>query len=364
MPSRPQRRTEQQPWILILLLIVSLWFTFQTRQPAAERPLDSSPTVPQRRVTLVETQQHETYLNLPSYHETDEFILNGGWQLTQDIYDSAAHHPGAKILSEEAPRVVVFPKFLSPEEVQHFIDLSIHELKRSEVLSASGDGRSEGNAINDIRTSFGTWPKRDDMIKHIEKRVHNLVRVPVQFGEDFYVLNYKQGQQYLAHEDHCQNDPSARADEACLAFLKRAGGPACGPGAGGPSCGDRVATFIMYLKTPTEGGLTVFPEANITKERLKGKSYSEEKENWYCNHPEEVLGIAPSPGDAVLFWNYRNGVGGDGSGSYEDGTGHPSADVVGEATHGGCPVLQGEKWIVTRWIRGSGFDWPNDKYDG
>ncbi len=28
-------------------------------------------------------------------------------------------------------------------------------------------------------------------------------------------------------------------------FLKRAGGPACGPGKGGPTCGDRVATFIL-----------------------------------------------------------------------------------------------------------------------
>jgi hypothetical protein len=25
--------------------------------------------------------------------------------------------------------------------------------------------------------------------------------------------------------------------------------------------------------------------------------------------------------------------------------------------HSGCPVLEGEKYIATRWIRGAGFDY-------
>lgn len=48
---------------------------------------------------------------------------------------------------------------------------------------------------------------------------------------------------------------------------------------------------------------------------------------------------------------------GPGTGSYEDGTAKPSANVVYEALHSGCPILEGEKWIVTRWIRGAGFDY-------
>lgn len=36
--------------------------------------------------------------------------------------------------------------------------------------------------------------------------------------------------------------------DSCSSFLKRAGGPVCGEGHGGASCGDRIATFIMYLK--------------------------------------------------------------------------------------------------------------------
>ena len=40
------------------------------------------------------------------------------------------------------------------------------------------------------------------------------------------------------------------AEPACLDFLKRAGGPGCGPGKGGPTCGDRVATFIICARPP------------------------------------------------------------------------------------------------------------------
>lgn len=35
------------------------------------------------------------------------------------------------------------------------------------------------------------------------------------------------------------------AEPACLDYLKRAGGPRCGPAQGGATCGDRVATFII-----------------------------------------------------------------------------------------------------------------------
>ena len=54
--------------------------------------------------------------------------------------------------------------------------------------------------------------------------------------------------------------------------------------------------------------------------------------------------------------DYQPGSG-DGSGSYEDGSARPAADTVYAAMHSGCPVLQGEKYIATRWIRASGFDY-------
>lgn len=46
---------------------------------------------------------------------------------------------------------------------------------------------------------------------------------------------------------------------------------------------------------------------------------------------------------------------GGGTGSYEDGTADPLATPVYEALHSGCPVVEGEKFVMTRWIRGARF---------
>lgn len=90
------------------------------------------------------------------------------------------------------------------------------------------------------------------------------------------------------------------ADAACNEFLQRAGGPECGPGKGGPSCGDRVATFILYLKSPLKGGRTVFPIAKHTNDRVP-EDKRDGGEDWYCVE-SEVLGAAPEAGDGLLFW--------------------------------------------------------------
>ena len=104
-------------------------------------------------------------------------------------------------------------------------------------------------------------------------------------------------------------------------------------------------------RAPTKGGHTVFPDADATpaSARPADAAYNSD---WYCQS-DEVLGaqVSTAAGDAVLFWDYMPGEGGDGSGSYADGTAKPSAMPVPQAQHSGCPVLEGEKWIATRWIR-------------
>ena len=57
---------------------------------------------------------------------------------------------------------------------------------------------NESDAVDNARTSFGAWPPRDTVLDGINDRIHRLVRVPKEFGEDIYVLNYKLGQRYDA----------------------------------------------------------------------------------------------------------------------------------------------------------------------
>ncbi|KAL6770815.1 hypothetical protein ACKKBF_B32790 [Auxenochlorella protothecoides x Auxenochlorella symbiontica] len=300
-------------------------------------------------------ERHQQYLDLPPLPAFPPSEYMGGWALTQDVYDRAARHPAATVLSFDSPRLVLFKSFLSPGEVDHLVDISKDHMARSEVLHADGDG-----SVSDIRTSYGHWPTPTPTTHNITDRIHRLVGIPEKFGEDLYVLRYLLGQQYEAHNDHCMDNlsRSRKADPACRDFLKRARGPECGPGHGGETCGDRMATFILVLKHPSKGGHTVFPEATITQASVKNHGHAAD-DSWYCKD-SGVLGAAPEAGDALLFWDYRPG-GGSGQGSYEDGTADPSATPVYEALHSGCPVLEGEKWIVTRWIRGAGFDYvpPN-----
>lgn len=72
--------------------------------------------------------------------------------------------------------------------------------------------------------------------------------------------------------------------------------------------GNRQMTLILYLNTPASGGETAFPELGIK--------------------------VAPITGGGVLFRNLDTA-----------GLRHPLS------LHAGLPVVQGEKWIATTWIR-------------
>lgn len=72
--------------------------------------------------------------------------------------------------------------------------------------------------------------------------------------------------------------------------------------------GNRQATLILYLNAVEAGGETTFPELGLR--------------------------VFPLPGGGVFFRNLN-----------EAGQRHPLS------LHAGAPVLRGEKWIATQWIR-------------
>jgi prolyl 4-hydroxylase len=288
------------------------------------------------------------------------FCLQGGWPYTKAIYDLSAYHAAADVLSWEKPRLVRFKSFLTPQEVGHLVAVAKERLERSEVLTTN-----QSEAVQDVRTSFGAWPPSDEVTDEIVDRIHRLVGIPTEFGEGIYVLNYQHGQNYAAHTDSVVDTYRKRdapIDEASRGFLERAGGPHCGYGHGGSACGDRIATFILYLKSPEIGGKTVFPKAEATQRALESSGITfdeflnpqgEIEDLWYCNRTE-ALGVAPDAGDGILFWSYVP-WGGAGTGSWDNQTADPMATGVLESEHSGCPVWGGEKWIATRWIRSAQF---------
>ena len=164
------------------------------------------------------------------------------------------------------------------------------ELSRPRLArSETVDNSTGGSAVNAARTSDGMFFERGEtaLIDRIERRIAALVNWPLDHGEGLQILRYRPGAEYRPHHDYF--DP---AHPGTASILKRGG--------------QRVATLVMYLNTPVAGGATTFPDI--------------------------TLEVAPMKGNAVFF-------------SYD----RPHA--VTRTLHGGAPVVEGEKWVATKWLR-------------
>jgi prolyl 4-hydroxylase len=150
-----------------------------------------------------------------------------------------------------------------------------------------------GEELNADRTSNGMFYARaeNELVTRIERRLAQLTRWPLDNGEGLQILHYRPGAEYKPHYDYFE--PS---EPGTPTILKRGG--------------QRVATILMYLHEPTKGGGTVFPDVKLE--------------------------VAPKRGHAVFFSYNRP---------------HPSS----KSLHGGAPVIEGEKWIATKWLREGKF---------
>ncbi len=151
-----------------------------------------------------------------------------------------------------------------------------------------------GNEVNEARTSDGMFFTRGEtaLIQRLEQRIAALLAWPIENGEGLQILRYRPGAEYKPHYDYF--DP---AQSGTASILKRGG--------------QRVASLVCYLNTPAEGGATVFPDVH--------------------------LDVAPCKGNAVFF-------------SYDRP--HPMT----RSLHGGAPVIAGEKWVATKWLREGRFE--------
>jgi prolyl 4-hydroxylase len=183
------------------------------------------------------------------------------------------------------PRIVVFENLLSPEECEGLIEESRSRLETSRVV-----GKEFGkNELHHARVSEGMFFTLGEstLIQRIEARIAALLHWPVDHGEAIQILRYGRGGKYDPHYDYF--NPS---NEGTAAATRQGG--------------QRVGTLIMYLRTPSKGGGTVFPAIGL-----------------------EVM---PQQGSGVFF-------------SYA------KPDPSTQTLHGGMPVIEGEKWIATKWLR-------------
>jgi prolyl 4-hydroxylase len=172
-------------------------------------------------------------------------------------------------------------------------DALIEGAKPRLARSLTVETKTGGEELNADRTSNGMFYTRaeNELIARVERRLAQLTRWPVENGEGLQILHYRPGAEYKPHYDYF--DPN---EPGTPTILKRGG--------------QRVATIIMYLHEPEAGGGTVFPDVKLT--------------------------VAPKRGHAVFFSYTRA---------------HP----VSKSLHGGEPVVRGEKWVATKWLREGKF---------
>lgn len=178
-----------------------------------------------------------------------------------------------------------------------FGDLMTHdECDQLIALSRQRLARSETvvnetgeSRVDASRTSDGMFFQRaeGELITRLEARFAALLNWPAQNGEGLQILRYGPGAQYEPHYDWF--DPKHEGTPTIVA-----------------RGGQRVGTLICYLQSPEKGGGTTFPDIHLE--------------------------VAPVKGNAVFF-------------SYE----RPHAST--RTLHGGAPVIEGEKWICTKWLR-------------
>ena len=175
----------------------------------------------------------------------------------------------------EEPLIMVLGNVLSEEECIELIQLSKDRLNRSKIGTS--------HEINDTRTSSGAFLREgeNNLVGAIEKRVAQIMNVPLEHGESLHILHYEVGQEYQPHFDFFSNESVIN---------------------------NRISTLVIYLNDVESGGATTFPKLNLS--------------------------VYPRRGNAVYFEYFYND------------------SALNDLTfHAGTPVMLGDKWIATQWMR-------------
>lgn len=191
----------------------------------------------------------------------------------------------------QSPVVATLERVLNETECAQLIDMARPRLQRSTVV----DSPTGANIRVERRNSEGMFfrLRENPFIARLDERLAAIMNAPPENSEGLQVLHYGPGGVYPPHFDFLVPSNPAVAQSIARS-------------------GQRVSTLIVYLNDVAAGGETVFPEAGFS--------------------------VVPRRGNGVYF-EYTNS----------------RMQVDPRSAHGGAPVLQGEKWIVTKWMRSLKF---------
>jgi prolyl 4-hydroxylase len=188
-----------------------------------------------------------------------------------------------------SPRVARQRGFATREECSHMMQLAAAGLRDPGHYSR-GESYAEREVFDGVGFSL-TPSDGDPVVRHLERRIAAATGLRPAQGEPFSVIRYEQGQQHKPHYDFF--------DAAQLALNReRFGDPA----------GQRLVSFLVYLRAADRGGGTRYVDAGLTVEGEHGM--------------------------AVLHWNCT-----------------PDGKPDRRSTHAGLPIAAGEKWLARKALR-------------
>lgn len=171
------------------------------------------------------------------------------------------------LMSMRLPRVSLYGGFLSDEECDELIALSLPRMQRSKVIVSDGLARPE-TTVAYARTSEQTSyrPGESTLVDDLRRRAAELTRWPEGKLQNLLVARYRPGADFSPHHDYF----SANAH------------PALAQG------GQRVATLLLYLNTPERGGATAMLDVELDIYPQRGNallfSYPEPREDTLTLH--------------------------------------------------------------------------------
>jgi prolyl 4-hydroxylase len=216
--------------------------------------------------------------------------LNIDWLLLEQALPQFAADirlPTAETL-HEAPLIRRLPGVIHPLVLDTVINLAAPLVQRSQIV----DARTGEMRADPMRTSSHVTlgPRQHDhVLEALERCISHISGLPALNGEFLQILRYRPGEEFRPHVDYF-NEGGAGA------YQSLADG------------GQRAQTVLIYLNDDYTGGSTCFPRLQLD---IKGRR-----------------------GDMLHFHNLG-----------ADGLGHR------DSLHAGMPVMAGEKWLLSQWIR-------------
>lgn len=200
-----------------------------------------------------------------------------------------------------APRIAICRGFATAEECAHLVN------KVANALRPASDYR-RGNSANED-AELASFSGRghpigalhtDSVTRMLERKVSVMTDWPVRRLEPCSIVCYRPGEEYRPHVDFFSDE------QVALNRQLR-----------GDFGGQRVATFLLYLRAPEAGGETSYPAAGID--------------------------VAGEEGMAVIHYNVT-----------PDGRQDPAS------LHAGKPIVAGEKWLWRSTLRARSLYDPED----